>query len=71
MTGNSPVLHIASCPVLLPDTGTERFLKLGGKSDPVLKRRVELAAEDDVVYEETQGRECERGGMRREVGALA
>ena len=63
---HGPVLHIASCLVLPPDTGTDRFLEFVGEPDPALKRRVELAAEAAVVaYEEAQGRECERVGHQK------
>ena len=63
---HGPVLHVASCLVLAPDTDTDRFLELIEEPDPALKRQVELAAEDVVVaYEETQGRECERVGHQK------
>ena len=63
---HGPVLHVASCLVLPPDTGTDRFPDLVEEPDPALKRRVELAAEDVVVAcEEAQGRECERVGHQK------
>ena len=63
---HGPVLHVASCLVLPPDTDTDRFLELVEEPDPALKRRVELAAEDVVVaWEEAQGRECERVGHQK------
>ena len=63
---HGPVLHVASCLVLPPDTDTDRFLELVEEPDPALTRRVELAAEDVVVAcEEAQGRECERVGHQK------
>ena len=63
---HGPVLHVASCLVLPPDTDTDRFLELVEEPDPAWKRRVELAAEDVVVaWEEAQGRECERVGHQK------
>ena len=63
---HGPVLHVASCLALPPDTDTDRLLELVEEPDSALKRRVELAAEDVVVaWEETQGRECERVGHQK------
>ena len=63
---HGPVLHVASCLVLPPDTDTDRFLEFVEEPDPASKQRVELAAEDVVVaWEEAQGRECERVGHQR------
>ena len=63
---HGPVRHVASCLVLPPNASTEQVAALAEDLDSVLRRRIELAAEDVVVaYEESQRRECERVGHHK------
>ena len=60
---SGPVHHVASSLVLPSETAADAFPGFSEELDPVLRRRIEIAAEDVVVaYEEAQGRTCERVG---------
>ena len=60
---HGPVRHVASCLVLPSHTAVDRPAEPVEEQDALLKRRIELAAEDIVVaYEKARNRACERVG---------
>ncbi|MCY4188406.1 MAG: DUF3883 domain-containing protein, partial [Bryobacterales bacterium] len=60
---HGPLLHVASCLVLPPDTNEGVVSDFAEDLDTGLKQRVELAAEDIVeAYENAHQRECQRVG---------
>jgi len=64
---HGPVRHVGSALVLTPTLSVAQQMHVDFESiDPVLKRRIELAAEDVVIaYEQSQQRECERVGHQK------